>query len=129
MGALMLRLSVAVMVAVSTVALTQIASAADLPRKAPAAPPPPAVFSWTGFYIGANIGGGWGNRDVNFVPNDPASAFLFSALPVPNRSLHTSGILGGVQVGYNYQFNRNWLVGIEADFDGTSMKGSGSISL
>jgi len=115
--------------AVSAIALTQMASAADLPRKAPGPPPPPPVLSWTGFYIGANIGGGWGNRDVNFAPNDPASALVFSAVPVPNRSFDTSGILGGIQVGYNYQFNRNWLAGLEADFAWTGMEGSGSISL
>jgi outer membrane immunogenic protein len=37
-------------------------------------------------------------------------------------------VLGGLQLGYNYQFNRNWLVGLETDFDGTGMKGSGSMS-
>jgi hypothetical protein len=34
---------------------TAVAGAADLAVKAPS--PPPPVFSWTGFYIGANIGG------------------------------------------------------------------------
>jgi len=43
---------------------TTAAGAADLgavPVKAP--PPPPPVFSWTGFYVGANIGGAWANNN------------------------------------------------------------------
>ena len=43
------------------VGLSQAASAADLPRKAPAyVPPPPPPLTWTGCYIGANVGGAWG---------------------------------------------------------------------
>jgi outer membrane immunogenic protein len=34
------------------------AHSADLAVKAPP-PPPPPVFSWTGFYLGANVGGAW----------------------------------------------------------------------
>src|SRR5215831_18035399 len=46
--------------------------AADLPRKAPvkAPPPPPApVYSWTGFYVGVNVGYSWGrsNNDWNYI--------------------------------------------------------------
>jgi outer membrane immunogenic protein len=130
MGLLMRRLSLAIIAAVSTVALTQVASAADLPRKAPAfTPPPPPVYSWTGFYIGANIGGGWGSRDVDYLPNDPATA-SFSAIPgfglPPSVSFRSSGVIGGLQLGYNWQFNRNWLVGLETDFDWSGIKGSGS---
>ena len=40
---------------------TSVAGAADMPVKAPP-PPPPPVFSWTGFYIGGNIGGAWANQ-------------------------------------------------------------------
>jgi outer membrane immunogenic protein len=53
------RLSHVSIAIVSAITLTQMATAADLPRKAPAyTPPPPAVFSWTGFYVGGNAG--WG---------------------------------------------------------------------
>ena len=54
------RLYSRLVVALSTLALAQMATAADLPRKAPAyTPPPPPVFSWTGFYVGGNAGWGW----------------------------------------------------------------------
>jgi outer membrane immunogenic protein len=114
---------------VSAVTFTQIASAADLPRKAPAAPPPPPVYSWTGFYVGANIGGGWGKRDVDYVANDPLIASFFATTgPALPMSFTSSGVVGGVQLGYNWQFNRNWLVGLETDFDGSGIKGSSSAS-
>lgn len=103
------------------------ALAADMPAKAPHV----IQQSWNGFYIGANIGYAWGNRGVNSSPNDPASAVLF--LPgfggtPPSQSFTSSGALGGVQLGYNWQFNRNWLVGLETDFDWSGMRGSGSSS-
>ncbi len=96
--------------AVAAALLTaQLASAADLgrppPRPAPAyvAPPIP-VFSWTGFYIGGNLGAAWTQGNVsdsfgNSWSNSQQAVFA-----------------GGGQVGANYQFN--WLViGVEADFD------------
>jgi outer membrane immunogenic protein len=78
------------------------AFAADLPtRKAPPVPytPPPPIFTWTGFYIGANGGGGWGSlRHDDGVFGNP------------------SGGLGGVTAGYNYQMNQ-FVIGLEGDFD------------
>jgi outer membrane immunogenic protein len=99
----MRRLSITVMAAASTIAFTQIASAADMVVKA--LPPPPApVYSWTGFYIGANIGGGWGDRNVNYTANDLVSLGHFISLggAPPLASINTSGVLGGLQVGYNW---------------------------
>lgn len=42
------------------------AHAADMPLKAPPAPAP--IFSWTGFYIGADVGGAWGSENVASAP-------------------------------------------------------------
>jgi len=101
--------------------------AADMAVKAP--PPPVLVDSWTGFYVGANVGGGWGRQSVYNTPNDPlvVSLFEFGGAPPP-ASFTSSGILGGVQVGYNRQVNGRWLIGFETDFDGSGIKGSGSTS-
>lgn len=120
------RLSAALIAVVATVAFTQIAGGADLPVKAPVAVAAPE-YNWTGFYFGANVGGGWGSRDVGYSPNDPMTAELFSIGGVPpSASLNSSGALGGLQLGYNRQLNRNWLIGLEADFDWSGMKGSDS---
>jgi outer membrane immunogenic protein len=56
-------LSLLSIAAVSTIAFMQVASAADLPRKALAYTPSPAsAFSWTGFYVGGNAGYGSGRQ-------------------------------------------------------------------
>ncbi|MHC1728165.1 MAG: outer membrane protein [Syntrophobacteraceae bacterium] len=75
------------------------------------------AFNWTGPYAGLHIGYGWGGRDTNFYPLPDAATFgVSSATLNPNPS----GVIGGIQAGYNYQMGR-WVVGIEADFSGTGM--------
>jgi outer membrane immunogenic protein len=107
------------------------ALAADMPVKAPK--PAPVVASWIGFYVGFNGGYGWrDSSQVNFVANDPfALAFLTSGLgiggtPVVPPANRLRGGFGGLQAGYNWQVNPNWLVGVEADFDGSSISGTGT---
>jgi outer membrane immunogenic protein len=124
------RSSIVWLAAVACVGLVDAASAADMPPKAPIYKAPPVIaMNWTGFYIGANVGGGWGSRSVDYAANDPATAVLFApgggGAP-PSTSFTSSGALGGLQLGYNWQLNRNWLVGLETDFDWSGLKGSGS---
>jgi outer membrane immunogenic protein len=91
------------------------ALAADLPArtytKAPAVVPQ-AIYNWTGFYIGANGGYGWGNTNWAF---SPAATFA---------NHNTSGGLAGGQVGYNWQTSSSWVLGVEADGDWANIKGS-----
>ena len=93
------------------IAVTSPALAADLPPaqmpRAPVAYMPAAapVFSWTGFYIGGNIGGGWNRGNV-----------VDSAFGVNFTNGNSTSFLGGGQVGGNYQFG-SFVVGAEADFD------------
>ena len=88
--------------------------AADMAVKAPPAlPPPPPPFSWTGFYIGGELGGAWANGHVT------------DSLHGLSVSSSHDGWLGGAVVGYNLQTS-NIVFGIEADFDGTSLKATGS---
>lgn len=88
--------------------------------------------NWTGFYIGANAGYGWGNAQTfTLTPNDAPGGlayFLFSGGDVPGGAptpITTAGALGGVQIGFNWQFDRKWLLGLETDFDGSAVRGSG----
>jgi outer membrane immunogenic protein len=99
-----------------TVLFAGSALAADLRRPAPAytpPPPPPPVFSWTGFYIGGNLGGAWARGTVS------DSLFGLSA------SSDRSGFIGGGQLGVNYQFS-NIVLGAEWDFDWTSLDATGN---
>ena len=101
---------------------TVSASAADLAArpytKAPVAVA--AVYNWTGFYIGADVGYGWG-RSTGTLAN---AAGLF---PV-NYSLDPSGVIGGGFVGYNYQFS-NVVLGVEADWQAADLNQSGNFLL
>jgi outer membrane immunogenic protein len=88
------------------------AFAADLPVKAPyRAPPPVAAFSWTGCYIGGNVGGLWARKEWTNV----AGAAI--------TSHDVDGWLGGVQAGCNYQLGA-WVFGIQGDYDWTGAKGT-----
>ncbi len=105
-----------------TVAGALAAQAADLPTKkqapAPVFVPPP--FTWTGFYIGANVGGIWssGSRSATLIPGG-TDAFLSGYFPGGIGS-NQSGFLGGGQAGYNWQTGA-WVFGVETDFDGSSL--------
>jgi outer membrane immunogenic protein len=84
--------------------------AADLPRKAPAyVPPPPPPLTWTGCYIGANLGGAWGRFRVE-------GPFGGSA----EQSTNNASFVGGGQIGCDYQFAGGWVFGFRNMFDGTT---------
>jgi outer membrane immunogenic protein len=61
--------------------------------------PAVAVFSFTGAYIGADIGGAWSNIQSNFGGGNESS------------------VIGGAYAGYNWQFAPQWLIGIEGDLN------------
>lgn len=104
------------------------AHAADVAAR-PYVKAPVAAPNWTGWYGGLNAGGGWTDTNVDYSANDPLTTLLFGGpLPLPARgdSVNASGALGGLQFGYNYQFQRNWMVGIETDFQFAGIRGSGA---
>ncbi len=116
----------ALVAAVSTIALTHIASAADLGRPVygPSPPPAPVLYNWTGCYIGGNIGYGWG-RDTVSIPNlgETTGVAALAGIPFGPATGDTKGVLVGGQVGCNYQFAPNWVVGIEGDGEAADIKG------
>lgn len=88
--------------AVSVVVLATPAVAADIRARAPVYKAPPIapvaqVYNWTGFYIGGHVGGAFTGGNANLGSSD-------------------ARFLGGVQVGADYQFSPNWLIGAEAQY-------------
>jgi outer membrane immunogenic protein len=111
--------SLATAIAALATLLATSAFAADMPVKAPP-PTPIPVMSWTGFYVGGNVGGVW--------ENDPGNTNWFEANSPPtltntpqSNSVSSSSVIGGIQGGYNWQINR-WVAGVEADWDWTRTK-------
>lgn len=108
--------------ALAAFAAIDAASAADLALKAP---PPPPVDPWAGWYAGVNIGGSWGKARSFY--NDPN--FINNAAPSFNPlSQRLDGVIGGGQIGYNWHPDKNWLLGLEADIQGSSERGSAGFS-
>ena len=92
---------------------SEMALAADMPIKAPSRTF--AIASnWTGLYIGANAGYGWGRSSWT---DDP----IFGASDLGSHT--TRGGLVGGQIGYNWQIG-TWVVGLEADVDWANLKGN-----
>ena len=112
-------------VAIAAAAISGSALAADLPLKAKA---PPLIYSWTGFYIGGNIGGGFDGTLTGYSGNaGTAINFANGQLPT-SLAPGNGGIIGGVQAGYDYQVSPIWLVGVEADIQGSGYKGTASVT-
>ena len=138
----MKRRSLAIAVVIASAFATG-AVAADLPAKVYTKAPvvPPVIYDWTGFYIGANIGGSWGRErdDGTFSGTSSAQVFrtagptpvgaptvtTIGPLPIIGRS-NLDGVIGGGQAGYNWQ-RQNWLFGLEGDLQGSSERSNGAL--
>jgi len=113
--------------------------AADLPsHKAPLLPPPPPPPLWTGPYAGLNAGYALSGSDPFYSRAAPLNdtilpdvfsggnfALAAAASAGTTGSAPISGFLGGGQIGYNYQWNQ-FVLGLEADLQGSGIKGEGS---
>jgi outer membrane immunogenic protein len=97
------------------------AYAADLPAysKAPAVA---AVYDWTGYYIGTNVGYSFGTASTNGTRTSTAAPTL---LPLTDSST-IKGIIGGGQLGYNWQ-RGSWVYGLEADLQFSNEHATGSV--
>jgi len=117
------KIIVAFAVAVGAIVSTSSASAADLGAvpysKTPAYIVP--EYNWSGGYVGGNVGYGWGRS------SDTSSLSAGGALFSDTASSNMNGVLGGAQIGYNSQI-QNWLVGLEADFQGTGQSSDHSFT-
>jgi opacity protein-like surface antigen len=115
-GALMRRLSVALITVVCATALPRIALAADLPVKAPVyrAVPLSATGDWSGFYAGAHFGYLFGHTRIE------ENETLTELGP-------TNGVIGGVLGGYNWQSGA-LVLGIDADIGWSNAHGTGEMT-
>jgi outer membrane immunogenic protein len=97
-------------IAVLAAAVPIAAHAADLPAAVPAYRAPvyaPTIFTWTGFYIGGNIGAAWAQ-----------SEWTDSRFGLDWGRTSDARFIGGGQIGFNYQFaGSSFVIGAEADFD------------
>ncbi|MDC9824260.1 porin family protein [Devosia sp. ZB163] len=122
--------------------LTTSAVAADLPIVEPVYVAP--IYDWSGFYVGVN--GGYGGGEFkhpfdlcHYYPqivldegegegdynNDCYSEYALSG----SADITAGGFVGGIQGGYNWQFDENFLFGIEGDIQGSSIDGRVSINV
>lgn len=100
-----------VFVAAVAAIVSTSAFAADMRARPYTKAPPQMVapmYNWSGIYIGGHIGGAFNDNDngigvVGFTSNNDRGSFL-----------------GGGQIGADYQFSPNWLVGIEGQISGIS---------
>jgi outer membrane immunogenic protein len=90
------------------------ALAADMALRPAPVRPAPVVYTWTGCFIGGNVGFGW-QRNHPFDPTTPT---------IDMGSDTGTGIVGGGQVGCDYQFAGNWVAGVAGMFDGAEVNGS-----
>ncbi|MEF3367109.1 outer membrane beta-barrel protein [Methylocystis sp. 9N] len=103
--------------ALATALFAGAASAADLPSHKAPPPyiPPPPIMTWTGFYAGLNVGGG-------FQDSSSSNVWGWGGGGGGGRA----GIVGGGQIGYNFQLTPMFVAGAEADFQGTSIGSGGN---
>ena len=132
--------SFAVVCGASALAVMQCASAADMPGKALPAPAVAIpVWNWTGWYLGANVGYGWGDNtdpQLNLVnPGDAGSIGTFLNFGVPPGTsggnlfpnLKPAGAFGGGQIEYDHQFG-SWVLGGVADIQAANLVDSQTVT-
>jgi outer membrane immunogenic protein len=115
---------VAATVVASTITFTQIAYAAER--------------DWTGFYSGVNIGYSWGDASTDITGNGtttvvagivPGFPGFFSSFGfADSNTARLDGVIGGAQIGFNFQLNSKWLLGLEADIQASDERGSNTFT-
>lgn len=114
-GLIMRRLQCALLVTVAAIGFASVASAADMPVKAPVlkAPAGYTAIDWSGFYFGGHVG--YGMSEMRGTYDEVGD---HGGLDIPVR-----GLLGGAQAGYNWQFGRS-VYGVEIDGTWADLTGS-----
>jgi outer membrane immunogenic protein len=84
-----------------------------------AQPPVAAPVNWTGCYAGVHVGAGWGRTDFS----NPDLTLPIAPLGRTFSTPGPGGFIGGGQVGCDYQFASNWVVGMAGDFSWAGIDG------
>jgi len=109
--------------ALSLLRVSAFAADIGVPLSSPL-PPLPAIFTWTSCYGGGHAGGGWGQKDLT-----DTTGFLAPTTGFSSANLDITGYLIGGQIGCDYQFASNWLIGIEGTVSGGKITGTTNIAL
>src|SRR4051812_37919129 len=106
--------------AAAFLALSGSAFAADMPiyKAKPYSPSSYAHPSWNGFYVGGNVGYGWGTAASDY----SVSIAGLASVPLSSDSAKLRGVIAGGQLGYNIQTG-NMVFGIEGDAQYSGQKG------
>jgi len=94
------------------------------------------VYTWTGFYVGGNVGYSWGDARTDIAGSATTISTPAPIIPghIPGSAVFAdssitrlNGVIAGGQVGYNYQFSPNWVLGFETDIQGSGERGSNTL--
>ena len=88
---------------------------------------PAPIFTWTGLYLGGQIGYAWARQQLSFTNGGGFFPNVGAVVPLGSSP---SGVIGGAHIGYNYQISQ-WVLGVEASVDATNYNGHafGSVPL
>jgi outer membrane immunogenic protein len=104
-------------VSLGVLGLISPALGADLAPYMKAPPVASPLYDWTGFYVGAYGGGGFGNHNLNVPAIGPIGFANFTV------NYDSTGAIAGGEVGYNAQ-SGNIVFGVEGDGFWSDIKGS-----
>jgi outer membrane immunogenic protein len=106
-----------VLAAMAAVAPARAADLPVAPAYTPATPPPPAIYNWSGFYIGGNVGAGP-------LHDSATQTTTATAVTLPGPiNVNPVGLVGGAQAGFDYQFS-SVVVGAQAAWSGSNIRGN-----
>jgi outer membrane immunogenic protein len=95
------------------------AYAADMPVKA--LPPPVPTLSWTGCYIGGDVGAGWVRDSDNETVKATGAPSIFS--PAPTNIATPDGVKLGGYIGCDYQYAGGFVIGALGDVQWANIRG------
>jgi outer membrane immunogenic protein len=113
--------------ALLTAVSSNVGYAADLHGmvyKAPPAPPPIITSLWTGCYVGGNVG--WGLSQTSTNQTGLSDGTVISP-PDNFGSQNASSVIGGAQIGCDYQFDGPWVIGLRGQFDYGNLSGQDTL--